>query len=445
MEDEPPALVAEAKQRFEKGMASFEAARARIGEAGSELAGLRGELIKVTTEIKEEALADKSAAARKEALLQGAQNAKSEEDRARLRKQAEEIAIREEFPFAEKIKVLEGSREKHRVAIAAMKEDLNAGVAALPEELESKAAGDLVDRVRKKEPHLVDYLEDSLENSEEWRYDKPVGWFSSTTSFFFGKDWVTNSSLHDFYGLLPLFTGSLTISVDRPDRGHSRSRWEPRSTSTGSPAPTAERSSNPSSNSSEPFPPSCSAFSGSSCSARPFVKSAGSHEPFLDPRLSDARAPEHAQRRSAARTDGRPHHVHPLRRCDQQRARAPSREASLALGGSTLQTVLKVVVPTAVSGIWPPFSSVSGVSSEKRWSSFWWREPDRNPDFGLGLGVITQPAHTMTGIIAQEMGEVTADTIHYRALFSVGLVLFTISLLINISARNIIRRFGHAA
>ncbi len=213
VEDEPPALVADAKEKSEKGMAAFEAARTKIADAGSELARLRGELIKATTEIKKEVLADKSAAARKEALLEGSQNAKTEEDRARLKQQAEEITIREEFPFSERIKVLEGSRETHRVAIAAMKEDLEAGVTALPEEVTSKEAQDLVNRVRKKQPALSGYLDESLKDSEEWRYDKPLGWLSSTSSFFFGKDWVTNSSFHDFYGLLPLFTGSLLISI----------------------------------------------------------------------------------------------------------------------------------------------------------------------------------------------------------------------------------------
>ena len=45
------------------------------------------------------------------------------------------------------------------------------------------------------------------------------------------------------------------------------------------------------------------------------------------------------------------------------------------------------------------------------------------PDFTEGLGrIFFQPVHTMTGIIAQEMGEVVAASIHYRALFIAGLV-----------------------
>ena len=63
------------------------------------------------------------------------------------------------------------------------------------------------------------------------------------------------------------------------------------------------------------------------------------------------------------------------------------------------------------------------------------------PDFTQGLGAFFQPVHTMTGIIAQEMGEVAHYSIHYRALFMVGAVLFLISLLVNWLAQKIVRRY----
>ena len=47
----------------------------------------------------------------------------------------------------------------------------------------------------------------------------------------------------------------------------------------------------------------------------------------------------------------------------------------------------------------------------------------------------------MTGIIAQEMGEVPAGSIHYRALFMVAILLFLLALLINFFAQQIVRRF----
>ncbi|HEY8962736.1 MAG TPA: hypothetical protein VIM57_11080, partial [Luteolibacter sp.] len=68
------------------------------------------------------------------------------------------------------------------------------------------------------------------------------------------------------------------------------------------------------------------------------------------------------------------------------------------------------------------------------------------PDFTEGLGTVFQPAHTLTGIIAQELGEVPFGSVHYRALFVIGMLLFTIVLGINWSARRLIQRFriGHS-
>jgi phosphate transport system permease protein len=63
------------------------------------------------------------------------------------------------------------------------------------------------------------------------------------------------------------------------------------------------------------------------------------------------------------------------------------------------------------------------------------------PTSALVIGVIFQPAHTLTGIIAQELGEVSRGSSHWQALFMVGIVLFAISLLVNWCARAVARRF----
>jgi phosphate transport system permease protein len=47
----------------------------------------------------------------------------------------------------------------------------------------------------------------------------------------------------------------------------------------------------------------------------------------------------------------------------------------------------------------------------------------------------------MTGIVAQEMGEVEFGSIHYRALFMVGIALFLIALLVNLLSQNIAGRY----
>ena len=48
---------------------------------------------------------------------------------------------------------------------------------------------------------------------------------------------------------------------------------------------------------------------------------------------------------------------------------------------------------------------------------------------------------SMGGIIAQEMGEVVRGSIHYRALFMVGLALFGLTLVINLAAQKITARY----
>src|SRR5690606_18716091 len=60
-------------------------------------------------------------------------------------------------------------------------------------------------------------FEDAVERNrgkvEDWRHDRRVPALSSFTSFVFGKQWITNSSWHDFYGLLPLLSGSFLIAT----------------------------------------------------------------------------------------------------------------------------------------------------------------------------------------------------------------------------------------
>ena len=120
-------------------------------------------------------------------------------------------------------------------------------------------------------------------------------------------------------------------------------------------------------------------------------------------------------------------------------------EASLAMGASKMQTILRVVAPAAVSGILAAILLGFGrVIGETMVVLLVAGNKIAIPEFSEGLGVLTQPAHTMTGIIAQETGEVDKGSLHWRALFMVGLILFVISLAINFLAQKIIHRFRFA-
>jgi phosphate transport system permease protein len=50
------------------------------------------------------------------------------------------------------------------------------------------------------------------------------------------------------------------------------------------------------------------------------------------------------------------------------------------------------------------------------------------------LDAILRPVRTMTATIAAEMGEVARGSVHYHALFALGIVLFLVTFLINLTA-----------
>jgi phosphate transport system permease protein len=56
------------------------------------------------------------------------------------------------------------------------------------------------------------------------------------------------------------------------------------------------------------------------------------------------------------------------------------------------------------------------------------------------LGVFLSPVRTMTATIAAEMGEVAQDSTHFHVLFFVGIALFLISLIVNVTASLVIFR-----
>jgi len=113
------------------------------------------------------------------------------------------------------------------------------------------------------------------------------------------------------------------------------------------------------------------------------------------------------------------------------------RQASFGLGATRWETAIKVVVPAALSGILAAsivamsravgetmvVALAAGASPNLTWNPF-------------------EPAETMTGHIARiSGGDLSYGSIDYRSIFAIGLVLFFITLALNIASRRIVRRF----
>ncbi|WFB35885.1 phosphate ABC transporter permease subunit PstC [Kiritimatiellota bacterium B12222] len=121
-------------------------------------------------------------------------------------------------------------------------------------------------------------------------------------------------------------------------------------------------------------------------------------------------------------------------------------EASEAMGATRWQTIWRIQIPSSLSGIISAVLLGFGrVIGETMVVLLCAGNQIAVPELSKGLGIVFEPVHTMTGIIAQEMGEVVPGSIHYRALFCVGIFLFFLSLLINYIAQAIVRRYKISA
>lgn len=112
------------------------------------------------------------------------------------------------------------------------------------------------------------------------------------------------------------------------------------------------------------------------------------------------------------------------------------REASFAVGATRWQTLTRVVIPAAGSGI--STAIILGMS----------RAIGETMTVLMVAGgaavmphTFLEPVRPMTAAIAAEMGEAPMGGDHYHALFAIAFILFVVTFLFNIIAEMISRRF----
>ncbi len=112
------------------------------------------------------------------------------------------------------------------------------------------------------------------------------------------------------------------------------------------------------------------------------------------------------------------------------------RDAALALGATDWQTIWRVTIPAARSGI---FTAVMlGIGRAIGETMTVMMVAGNAPVIPKSLSVFLSPVRTMTATIATEMGEVANGSTHYHVLFFIGIMLFLISLLVNVTASAVI-------
>ena len=334
---------------------------------------------------------------------------------------------------------LRGADEKFPTIADGMKAKIDNLLAAAPA-LQSPKAKAAFENWQKKTRGYVQNFPAVTQKLRAWNPDTPVPAYRAMTAFLFGTNWITASFWQDWYGIIPLLVGSIMVSVVAlviaVPLGVCSAIYVSEVAAKGEKAlikPYIEFIS--------AIPSVVLGFFGiavvgqaiRTLSQMPFMK----WVPFfpISERLNVFTAGALLALMAVPT-------IFTLAEDALRNVPRGFKEASYALGANRLQTIARVLVPASLSGIISAILLGLGrVIGETMVVLLCAGNRIAIPDFTQGLGAFFQPVHTMTGLIAQEMGEVVRGSIHYRALFMVGLVLFALTLGINYLAQRFVARY----
>ncbi len=113
------------------------------------------------------------------------------------------------------------------------------------------------------------------------------------------------------------------------------------------------------------------------------------------------------------------------------------REAAFGLGATRLETALKVVVPAAMSGL--VAAAILAISRAVGETMIVALAAGAGPAFTFNP---FRSAETITGhMVRISGGDISYDSMDYNSLFALGLMLFLITLTLNLISRRIVQRF----
>ena len=114
------------------------------------------------------------------------------------------------------------------------------------------------------------------------------------------------------------------------------------------------------------------------------------------------------------------------------------KEGSLAVGATHWQTISRVIIPSALSGI--TAALILGMGRAIGETMAVMMVTGNAAIIPQPITNVLSPVRTLTGTLGIEMGEVAVGSEHYHALFGVAVVLLAITLLVNVSAVLIMER-----
>jgi phosphate transport system permease protein len=306
---------------------------------------------------------------------------------------------------------------------------------------------------------LIASIPDRQHELDTWNPNTPVAWYAGMTDFFFGSDWISASSWQNYYGILPLLVGSLLISIV------ALAIAVPLGVGAGIyinqiATPWEQNLVKPAIEFISAIPSVVLGFFGVAILGQTlrdysqegllcFVPTsiANALPAWLHSVLAFSFLPTFSERLNimtagmllafmAVPT------IFTLTEDAINNVPRAFKEASYALGANRLQTIWRIIIPASLSGVISAVLLGFGrVIGETMVVLLCAGNRIAIPPLSDGLMILFQPVHTMTGIIAQELGEAENGSIEWRALFMIGLLLFVISLFINFFAQRVVQRY----
>lgn len=409
------------------GLVPFDAFATTFGDAVEDVRGVLSDLTEVAMAIKQKEQVNRDRLEQKGMLLG-----------AGKKEEADKITVTP-VNFAAETVTLKGAFPAYQEANKKFATKLGVALAAAPVMPDPKLQKQ-IDAVKTKGQALIAAIPGTERAMQAWKHDEPIPLSRSLTSFLFGRQWLTASFWQDWYGILPLFVGSLLVSLIAlaiaVPLGIAAAIY------------VSEIASAREKNFIKPYIEFISAIPsvvlgffgvavlGSALRGLSQLSFMSWFPGFpMSERLNSLTA-GCLLALMAVPT------IFSLAEDAINNVPKHFKEASYALGANRFQTITRILVPASLSGIISAILLGFGrVIGETMVVLLCAGNRIAIPDFTEGLGAFFQPVHTMTGIIAQEMGEVVNGSIHYRALFMVGIMLFLLSLAINYVAQIIVRRY----
>jgi phosphate transport system permease protein len=398
-----------------------------FGDAGDELNGLVSDLNDEAVGLKEALATRDEAIAERDRLTRAGSSA-----------EAAKIAI-PVVDSAATVTRLRASAATFRLTSSTLAAKLSGLLNSSPS-LKSPAAQKLFRTWKTQVRDYVATLPAAYQELNTWNPARSVPWYRGITAFLFGRDWITASFWQDWYGIRPLLVGSILVSAVALafaiPFGVAAAIYVSEIASRSE-----KRLIKPYIEFISAIPSVVLGFFGIAVVGEVIRRVSQSHWLSwisffpISERLNVFTAGTLLALMAIPT-------IFTLSEDALRNVPRGFKEASYALGANRLQSIARILVPASLSGIISAILLGFGrVIGETMVVLLCAGNRIEIPDFSEGLGAFFQPVHTMTGIIAQEMGEVVRGSIHYRALFMVGLVLFFITLAINYAAQKIVQRY----